>query len=201
MRDDRIVQKMEAKRLVLSDPLAKHLPAHLDHLLRRDGYDTDLITLEQVLSHRAGFHEHPAVPSYTTRLRTDPRYRWTREEQLQWLVDSLNPVGAPGGQFRYSDSGYTLLGAIIERNTDQPLGPAVRRLLDFDTHGLRSTWWETMESIPTGVAPRAHQRSRLGAPRWPDMGWGSSERPSEACAASGTAAFGAPRPWYSLPPV
>ena len=73
MRDDRIVQKMEAKRLVLSDPLAKHLPAHLDHLLRRDGYDTDLITLEQVLSHRAGFHEHPAVPSYTTRLRTDPR--------------------------------------------------------------------------------------------------------------------------------
>jgi CubicO group peptidase (beta-lactamase class C family) len=36
-------------------------------LLRRDGYATDVITVEQVLSHRAGFAEHPAVPSYVVR--------------------------------------------------------------------------------------------------------------------------------------
>lgn len=152
-----LLRLVEEQRLALSDPLRKHLPAQLDQLLRRDGYDTDVITIEQVLSHRAGFNEHPAVPSYAARLRTDPRYRWTREEQLQWLVDSLNPIGPPGAQFRYSDSGYTLLGAIIERYTNQPLGPAVRRLLDFDRLGLRSTWWETMEPIPAGTAPRAHQ--------------------------------------------
>ena len=152
-----LLRLVEEQRLALSDPLRKHLPAHLDQLLRRDGYDTDAITIEQVLSHRAGFNEHPAVPSYAARLRTDPRYRWTREEQLHWLVDSLNPVGPPGAQFRYSDSGYTLLGAIIERYTNQPLGPAVRRLIDFDTLGLRATWWETMESVPTPTTPRAHQ--------------------------------------------
>lgn len=152
-----LLRLVEEQRLALSDPLGKHLPAHLDQLLRRDGYDTDVITIEQVLSHRAGLNEHPAVASYAARLRTDPRYRWTREEQLQWLVDSLNPIGPPGAQFRYSDSGYTLLGAIIERYTTQPLGPAVRRLLDFDRLGLRSTWWETMEPVPAGTAPRAHQ--------------------------------------------
>jgi len=152
-----LLRLVEEGRLALSDPLAKHLPPHLDQLLRRDGYDTQAITIEQVLSHRAGFHEHPAVPSYTARLRTDPTYRWTREEQIQWLVDSLAPVGLPGGQFRYSDSGYTLLGAIIERYANQPLGPAVRRLVDFDKLALRTTWWETLEPAPSGVPPRAHQ--------------------------------------------
>ncbi|MFM8910345.1 MAG: serine hydrolase domain-containing protein, partial [Gemmatimonadota bacterium] len=152
-----LLRLIEAGRLALSDPLTKHLSTPLDQLLRRDGYDTDVITIEQVLSHRAGFNEHPAVPSYAARLRTDPRYRWTREEQLQWLVDSLNPVGPPGGQFRYSDSGYTILGAIIERYANQPVGPAVRRLLGFDTLGLRATWWEVMEPIPEAAAPRAHQ--------------------------------------------
>lgn len=152
-----VLRLVEEGTLSLGDPLAKHLPADLEALLRRDGYRTDLITLEQVLSHRAGFNEHPAVPSYVARLRTQPRYEWTRTEQVQWLVDSLAPVGEPGAQFRYSDSGYTLLGAIVERYTGAPLGPAVRRLVGFDRLGLRHTWWETMEPEPVGVAPRAHQ--------------------------------------------
>ena len=152
-----LLRLVEQGRLALGDPLSRHLPAPLNQLLRRDGYDTDAITIEQVLSHRAGFNEHPAVPSYVARLRTQPQYRWTREEQLQWLVDSLAPVGPPGTQFRYSDSGYTLLGAIVERYAGEPLGPAVRRLVGFEALGLRATWWETMEPATPAAPPRAHQ--------------------------------------------
>jgi D-alanyl-D-alanine carboxypeptidase len=152
-----LLRLVESGRLSLSDPLSKHLPAAVDSLLRRDGYATDVITIEQVLSHRAGFNEHPAVPSYVAKLRTDPQYRWTPREQLQWLVDSLAPVGPPGAQFRYSDSGYVLLGMIVERYSGQPLGPAVRSLVRFDQLGLRRTWWETLEPAPPGVPDRAHQ--------------------------------------------
>ncbi|MCA0374569.1 MAG: beta-lactamase family protein [Gemmatimonadetes bacterium] len=152
-----VLRLVEQGRLSLDDKLSKHLPVALDSVLRRDGYDTDAITIGQVLSHRAGLHEHPAVPSYVARLRTEPRYRWTREEQIRWLVDSLAPVGPPGAQFRYSDSGYTLLGAIIERYTGKALGPAVRDLVGFDKLGLQQTWWETMEPTPRGVPDRAHQ--------------------------------------------
>ncbi len=155
-----VLRLVEQGRLSLRDPLARHLPAALDSLLRRDGYATDVITIEQVLSHRAGFAEHPAVPSFLAKLRTQPRYHWTREEQVQWLVDSLAPVGPPGAQFRYSDTGYILLGAIVERYTGQPLGPAVRALVGFDRLGLRHTWWETMEPAPSGIADRAHQYLR-----------------------------------------
>lgn len=152
-----VLRLVEQGRLSLRDPLARHLPPALDTLLRRDGYRTDVITIEQVLSHRAGFNEHPAVPSYVARLRTQPRYHWTREEQVTWLVDSLAPVGPPGAQFRYSDTGYTLLGAIVERYTGKPLGPAVRELVGYDKLGLKQTWWETMEPAPRGIADRAHQ--------------------------------------------
>ena len=152
-----LLRLVEQGRLALSDPLVKHLPADLDAMLRGDGYRTDSITIEQVMSHRAGFNEHPAVPSYVERLRTDPRYHWSPREQLRWLVDSLAPVGPLGAQFRYSDSGYVLLGLIIERLTGKPLGPAVRSLVGYEKLGLTRTWWETMEPTPKGTLDRAHQ--------------------------------------------
>jgi D-alanyl-D-alanine carboxypeptidase len=146
-----LLRLVETGRLSLSDPLSKHLPPAVDSLLRRDGYATDSITIEQVLNHRAGLHEHVAVRSYVPMLRTDPRHHWTPREQLQWLVDSLAPVGPPGKQFRYSDSGYVLLGLIVERYSGQALGPAVRSLVGFDKLGLRHTWWETLEPAPSGM--------------------------------------------------
>ncbi len=152
-----VLRLVEMGRLSLSDPLAKHLPLSVDSLLRRDGYATDTITIEQVLNHRAGFNEHPAVRSYVAMLRTDPQHHWTPREQLQWLVDSLAPVGPPGAQFRYSDDGYVLLGLIVERYTKQSLGPAVRSLVRFDKLGLRHTWWERLEPAPAGEPDRAHQ--------------------------------------------
>jgi D-alanyl-D-alanine carboxypeptidase len=152
-----VLRLVEMGRLALGDPLARHLPPSVDSLLRRGGYATDSITIEQVLNHRAGLNEHPAVPSYVGKLRTDPQHHWTPREQLQWLVDSLTPVGPPGGQFRYSDAGYVVLGLIVERYSGQPLGPAVRSLVRFDKLGLRHTWWEAMEPAPRGEPDRAHQ--------------------------------------------
>jgi D-alanyl-D-alanine carboxypeptidase len=45
----------------------------------------------------------------------------------------------------------------VERLTGMPLGPAVRRLVGFESLGLRHTWWETLEPAPSGIADRAHQ--------------------------------------------
>jgi D-alanyl-D-alanine carboxypeptidase len=97
------------------------------------------------------------VPSYFPTIMANPRKRWTRLEQVQWLVDSLQPVGPPDGQFRYSDTGYILLGAIVERYTGQNLGGGVRELVGLDRLGLRHTWFETLEPVPPGTADRVHQ--------------------------------------------
>lgn len=152
-----ILRLVERGVISLGDPIERHVPAHLVAELRRDGIRTDVITMEQLLAHRAGLDEHTALRSYLAALYAEPRRRWTREEQVKLLVDSLQPVGPPGGQFKYSDTGYVLLGAVVERYTGKSLGAGVRELVGFERLGLRQTWWETLEPMPAGVAGRAHQ--------------------------------------------
>ncbi len=152
-----ILRLVEKGIVALHDPIAKHLPSDLLAELERDGLQTNVITVEQLLSHRAGLAEHPEVPSYIPVVLANPRKRWTRQEQVRWMVDSLQPVGAPGAQFKYSDTGYILLGAIIERHTGKSLGAGVRELVGLDRLGLRHTWFETLEPEPAGEAERVHQ--------------------------------------------
>ncbi len=152
-----VLRLVERGTLKLSDPLADHLPANLNAMLVGDGYATDRMTLEQVLSHRSGLNEHPAVGSYGAAVFASPKKRWTREEQVRWLVDSLQPIGAPGERYRYSDTGYILLGAILERHAGKNVGLAVRELVGFRHLGLVRTWFETLEPEPANVGPRVHQ--------------------------------------------
>ncbi len=152
-----ILRLMERGVVKLDDPISRHITSEYAVKLRQGGLNADSITIRQLLGHRGGLADHTNVPSYIPVALANPRKRWTRDEQVQWLVDSLRPVGPPGAQFRYSDTGYIILGGIVERHMKKSFGPAVRELLDFDRLGLRETWFETLEPEPAGVAPRAHQ--------------------------------------------
>jgi D-alanyl-D-alanine carboxypeptidase len=72
-------------------------------------------------------------------------------------MDHGKPVAAPGKQHHYSDTGYILLGEIVERVSGESLGAAVRRLVGFRRLGLDHTYWEQLEPTPAGAKPRAHQ--------------------------------------------
>jgi D-alanyl-D-alanine carboxypeptidase len=152
-----VLRLVERGELALTDPLSRHLPTDLRELLKGDGYDLDAMTIGQVLAHTSGLFEHPADPRYEEAILGDPHHRWTRQEQIARCVEWGDPVGDPGERFSYSDTGYIILGGIIERKTGQPLGPAVRDLLDFGKLGLAATWWEIQEEQPAGAGPRAHQ--------------------------------------------
>ena len=152
-----VLRLAEDGRLDLDDVLADHLdPARAD-LLRGDGYDPGAMTIAQVLSHTAGLAEHPADPRYGEAVEADPQRVWTADEQVRLCVQWRDPVAAPGDTFSYSDTGYVLLGGIVEDLAGADLGTAVHRLLDYDTLGLGATWWEIMEPAPATAGPRLHQ--------------------------------------------
>src|SRR5204862_1252455 len=67
------------------------------------------------------------------------------------------PYAPPGKAFHYADTGYVLLGEIVERATGRPLGSAFRRLLGFGKLGLTRTYLESLEARPQAAHPRAHQ--------------------------------------------
>ena len=152
-----ILRLAESGRLSLDHPLADHLAPDHRRLLEADGYDLEAMTIRQVLAHTSGLFEHPADPRYEEAILTDPHHRWTRLEQITRCVEWGDAVGAPGEKFSYSDTGYIILGAIIENKTGRTLGAAVRDLLDFEELGLNATWWEIFEDKPEGAGPRAHQ--------------------------------------------
>lgn len=152
-----VLRLVEQGRLDLDDTLADHLPPAFRELLEADGYATDRMTLGQVLAHTSGLAEHPGDDRYAAAIFADPQHRWTRAEQVRLCCEWFDPVGAPGERFAYSDTGYILLGEVIERCTGQDLGAAVRELLDYDRLGLTATWWEELEPRAPGAGPRAHQ--------------------------------------------
>ena len=152
-----VLRLAESGQLSLDDPLDRHLSPDQRTLLAGDGYDLGAMTIRQVLSHTSGLAEHPADPRYEEAILADPHHRWTRLEQITMCVEWTDPVGAPGEMFSYSDTGYIILGGIIERKTGKNLGAAVHDLLGYESLGLEATWWEILEDKPAAAGPMAHQ--------------------------------------------
>jgi D-alanyl-D-alanine carboxypeptidase len=67
------------------------------------------------------------------------------------------PLARPGAEFHYADTGYVLLGEILERVTGHSLAAAYRTLLHFNKLGLADTYLETLEPKPPHAKQRAHQ--------------------------------------------
>jgi D-alanyl-D-alanine carboxypeptidase len=152
-----ILRLWEDQRLGLDDPISKHLSAEHVELLRSDGYQPEQITVRNLLTHTSGIFDHTTSDSFFDRIVAEPGHRWTRAEQVEAAVDWGDPHGPPAQEFRYCDTGYVLLGEILERVSGQPMAVALRDLLGFERLGLGSTWLETMEPRPAGVPEIAHQ--------------------------------------------
>jgi len=152
-----VLRLVEDGRLGIDDPIATHLPDETVELLVSDGYDPEAMTIRHLLTHTSGLYDHSDSQNYGDAILADPQRRWTRAEQVEAAIAWGDPWGPPGAVYTYCDTGYVLLGGIIERVSGRPLAAAVRELLRFDELGLTSTWWEDLEPTPDGVPDRAHQ--------------------------------------------
>ena len=94
---------------------------------------------------------------YKRQILDDPYHRWTPEEQIGLAVEWGDPYGAAGEVYRYSDTGYVVLGLVLESVYGEPLAAVLRELLEFERLGMHDTWLETLEDPPAGASERAHQ--------------------------------------------
>jgi D-alanyl-D-alanine carboxypeptidase len=152
-----VLRLVEEGRMGVDDPIAALLPDHMVALLTGGGYRAEKMTVRHLLTHTSGLFDHSDSQQYGDAILADPQHRWTRTEQLEAAMAWGEPWGAPGEIYTYCDTGYVLLGEIVERVSVRPLPDAVRTLLRFDALGLRSTWWEDLEPAPADVPARAHQ--------------------------------------------
>jgi D-alanyl-D-alanine carboxypeptidase len=152
-----ILRLVESGRVGLDDPISKHLsPATLD-VLRQGGYDADTILVRHLLTHTSGLYDYASDPAFVQFVLTHGRHHWTRSEQVRFAMTHGKPYAAPGAEFHYSDTGYVLLGEILERTTGGGLARAYRNLLSFKRLGLADTYLESLEPRPRGAHARTHQ--------------------------------------------
>jgi D-alanyl-D-alanine carboxypeptidase len=145
---------VEQGSIALDTPLSSALPAEEASLLERAGFDLDRLTVDHLLQHTAGLPDHAEDPAYAQAVWADPLRAWTREEQVA-LACARGPLAAPGELVSYSDTGFVLLGVVLERATGAPLHAVVRRECQLDALGLADTWWELLE--PARDVPRVEQ--------------------------------------------
>ena len=108
-----ILQLAEEGKLKLTDTLDKFFPQIPN---------AKKITIAQILAHRSGIHDSLIDPNLRTVARTTAA---TRDELLA-IVAKGTPDFEPDTKHSYSNSGYFLLGLIIERITGKPYEEALR---------------------------------------------------------------------------
>jgi len=114
-----IMQLVERHKLRLSDQLATLLPS-----VRWADPRADSVTVRQLLTHTSGIPGYTSVPGFG-RLQSRPQSPAT----ILKPVTRLPLKFAPGTQAAYSNTGYYLLGLIIERVTGVRYDDDVRQQL------------------------------------------------------------------------
>ena len=136
-----VLRLWEEDKLKLDDPIELYISSEHADLLRSDGYEPENITIYHLLTHSSGMAEHTGTEKYQLPFITT-NYNWTRTLQIQELVEFTEPVGAIGEKFSYSDTGYILLGELIEKITGKSLGEAITEQLKLHELGLHSIHME-----------------------------------------------------------
>lgn len=164
-----VLRLVELGAIGLDDPIGALLTPETATVLESDGYDLMAITVARLLQHTSGLYDYAfgdGSPFLADALADRSRV-WTRREQIELAVSVGEPLYAPGKGFTYSDTGYVLLGEIIEVETGQPYARAMRELLDFDRLDITHVWLESGEMAPTDLLPMS--RSFFGPDEVSDL--------------------------------
>lgn len=158
---------VEQERLSFEDPISLYVePDILHNLHRYKGVDyTQEIRIKHLLSHTSGLHDfmedRPQHGKPMTDLIFDqPNRDWTPRGVLHWAKEHLTPHFPPGKGFHYSDTGYHLLGLIVESVTELPYHEALRAYI-FEPCGMvHSSFAHRSEAMVKSEYPLARLYGR-----------------------------------------
>lgn len=147
-----VLQLAEERRIALDDPIDRHLGAA--DLAGLFDSASPAPSIRQLLRHESGaddYYESPALsgPSFRKVLLADLDRVWQPLELLEFARAHQRPIGRPGERFRYSDTGFAVLGRLIEERDGRTYESAIRERL-IDRVGLASTF---LPGWPLGDTP------------------------------------------------
>lgn len=142
-----IILLAEHGKLKLSDPLSKFFPDFPDYASK--------ITIRQLLNHTSGIRDYLMV-TYLKGFRDDDFY--TDKEVMKWLIAQEDLNFEPGSEHLYSNSGYWLLGQIVNQVADKSMADFAREEIFIplgmtDTH-FHNDHQQIVKNRASGYSPK-----------------------------------------------
>ena len=143
-----VLMLVDERQVSLDDPVAAYLPE----------IKPNSATVRQTLSHTAGFANFWAV-DYVAPALMSP----TTPQAIVDRWGATQPDFAPGSKWNYSNTGYAVLGRLVERRTGRSLANFLQGRV-FNRLGMTSA--ADMDGRPPGPNDaRGYTRAALGPPR------------------------------------
>src|SRR6266498_4513892 len=148
-----ILQLVEQGKIKLDGKLTDYLPEY-----RKD--TGDKVTIHNLLSHTSGIPSYTSLPGFMSNVSRNP---YPVDDFIKKYA-SGDLEFEPGTKFVYDNSGYFLLGAIIEKVTGRPYEQVLRENI-FDPLGMKNTgydhWGTILEKRATGYTrtPRGYSNA------------------------------------------
>jgi D-alanyl-D-alanine carboxypeptidase len=139
-------------RLDLEERLSKWLP---------DLPGSGSITLAQLLNHTHGLHDPLQEPDFVPAVLGNPTKMWTLDDVVTRMRD---PYFEPGAGWRYSNTGFHLLGAIIEAVTDSTFADVLSARV-LEPLELTDTWYGPHDPEGAALAAAYIDPSGSGEPQ------------------------------------
>ena len=143
-----VLRLVEAGEIDLDAPISTYLPDY-------PAAQADRVTVHHLLSHTSGVPEHTSRPDIGEIMR-----RSYAPDAFVTLFSDLPLDFEPGSAFRYSNSGYYLLGVIVERVTGERFAVALRDRL-LAPLGLTDTGYDPFPEVVPSLA-RGYVRTAGG---------------------------------------
>jgi CubicO group peptidase (beta-lactamase class C family) len=138
-------------KLSLDDPLERHLPDYPVGARR--------ITIRHLLNHTSGIKSYTAMPAFAEIMRRDLPLA-----ALIAVFKDAPPDFQPGQRFLYNNSGYILLGAVIEAASGQSYEAYLKQAF-FEPLGLtRTSYLHNDPVVPKRASGYAQGRTLVNAP-------------------------------------
>jgi CubicO group peptidase (beta-lactamase class C family) len=106
------------------------------------------ITLRMLANSTSGYSDYVANPSFVDALYADPFRSWTPRELIRIGTSKID--FPPGSGFRYSHTGFVILGEVLSKLTREPLARLIRENIVAPLR-LRDTNSSQTPQIPTPV--------------------------------------------------
>jgi D-alanyl-D-alanine carboxypeptidase len=109
------------------------------------------VTIQQLLNHTSGIPDYTRTDQFHEGLLEHRDRLWSTDELLA-LVAAVRRDFAPGTDYLYSNTGYLLLGRVIDTVTGSTWAAEIRRRI-LDPLRMRHTYVAGAEPVPGGVLP------------------------------------------------